>query len=72
VAAAWRFCNAQFKAPARVETMTGAMMPGGITTLICHLPMTRLQNRRVANGSSRDGFGQVSGADVGDGGDHFV
>jgi hypothetical protein len=56
------FCNAQFKAPAREETMTGAMMTFGIAvgiaTLICYLLMTRLRNRRVS-GSYRHGFGSV-------------
>jgi hypothetical protein len=56
--------------------MTGAMMTFGIAvgiaTLICYLLMTRLQNRRVVRGSSRDGFGWVGGADIGDGGSHFV
>ena len=44
----------------------------GIATLICYLLMTRLQNRRVVSGSSRDGFGWVGGADIGDGANHFV
>ena len=56
--------------------MTGAMMTFGIAvsiaTLICYLLMTRLQNRRVVRGSSRDGFGWVGGADVGDGANHIV
>jgi len=76
VAGAWRFCNAQFKAPARVETITAAMMAFGIAvgiaTLICYLLMTRLQNRRVISGFSCNGFGWVGGADVGDGGSHRV
>jgi hypothetical protein len=76
VAGKWRFCNAQFKAPAREETMTAAMMAFpiavGIATLICYLLMTRLQNRCVVSGFSSDGFGWVGGADIGDGGSHFV
>jgi hypothetical protein len=53
VAGAWRFCNAQFKAPAREETMKAAMMAFGIATLICYLLMTQLQNRRAISGSPR-------------------
>ena len=52
--------------------MTAATMAFGIATLICYLPMTRLQNRRATNGSSRDGFGWVGSADIGDGASHFV
>ena len=55
--------------------MTGAMMAFGIAvgiaSLICYLLMTRLQNRRVV-ADPRDGFGWVGGADIGDGGSHFV
>jgi hypothetical protein len=50
--------------------MTAAMMAFGIATLICYLPMTRLQNRRATSGSSRDGFGWVGGADIDDGASH--
>ena len=56
--------------------MTAAIMAFGIAvgiaTLTCYLLMTRLQNRRVISGFSRDGFGWVGGADIGDGGSHFV
>ena len=52
--------------------MKAAMMAFGIATLICYLLMTRLQNRRAISGSSRDGFGWVGGADIGDGASHFV
>src|ERR1700722_17353530 len=56
--------------------MKAAMMAfgiaAGIAALICYLLMTRLQKRRVASGSSRDGLGWVGGADVGDGANHFV
>jgi hypothetical protein len=70
------FLQCTIQGPAREETMTGAMMASGvavgIATLICYLLMTRLQNRRVVSGSCRDDFGWVGGADIGDGGSHFV
>jgi hypothetical protein len=76
VAEAWRLCNAQFKGPPREETMTGAITvfgaAVGIASLICYLLMTRLQNRRLISGSSRDRSGSVGGSDAGDSGSHFV
>ena len=45
---------------------------GRHATEICYLLMTRLQNRCVVRGYSRDGFGWVGGADVGDGANHIV
>jgi hypothetical protein len=51
-------------------TVFGAAV--GIASLICCLLMTRLQNRRLISGSSRDRSGSVGGNDAGDGGSHFV
>lgn len=76
VAGTWRFCTAQFKGPSREEAMMSEMIAFGIAIgialLMYHRLMTRLPKRRVINGPCVDRSGSVGGADVGDGGGHFV